>query len=118
MRWIVTFPLLLVVLLLAACDNVAGLSGRSIDGEWRARIGGEEVWISLRDQRGEVWGSGEWGFDRVYISGERFESDLYLVFEFDYYNPIEFDGIVRNREIEGRVYGSGLDGEHVRFYRR
>lgn len=117
MRRITKFSLLLIVLLLAACGDVAGLGGRSIDGEWRTRIGGEEVWISLREDRGEIWGSGEWGYDRILVTGERINSQLYLLFEFDYYNPVEFDGTVRNREIEGRVYGSGLDGEHVRFYR-
>jgi hypothetical protein len=42
---------------------------------------------------------------------------VYLQFEFDGYNPIDFEGIVTGREIDGRLYGSGLSGEYIRFYR-
>jgi hypothetical protein len=110
------FPLLLA-LLLGACGDLTGLGGRSLDGEWSARIDGEEVWMSLRDDRGEVWGDGEWGWDDVYVSGDRDGSEVYLAFEFDRYRPIEFEGTIRGREIEGRLYGSGLDGRRIRFYR-
>jgi hypothetical protein len=117
MRRITVFPLLLSALLLGGCDELGGLGGRSIDGEWRARIDGEEVWVTLRDDRGEIRGSGDWGFDDVYVTGDRFDSDVYLEFEFYDYDPIDFEGVVRGREIEGRFFGSGLDGERVRFYR-
>ena len=117
MRRVALLPLLLFSLLVGACDDLAGLDGRSVDGEWRARIQGEEVRMSLRDDRGDVRGRGEWGYDDVFITGDRQGSDLYLEFEFDDFNPIEFEGSIANREIEGRVYGSGLDGERVRFYR-
>lgn len=117
MRRIALLPLLLLGLLLGACDDLTGLGGRSVEGEWSARIEGEEVWMSLRDDGREVWGSGEWGFDRVSISGERIGSDLVLVFDFAGFNPIEFEGSVLGRELEGRLYGSGYDGERVSFYR-
>ena len=116
MGWKILLPLLLV-LLLGACSDVTGLGGRSLDGEWRANIDGEDVWVSLQDDRGDVWGDGAWGYDDVYVSGDRTGSDVYLSFEFDRYDPIDLEGTVRGGVIEGRLYGSGLDGEHVRFYR-
>jgi hypothetical protein len=117
MRRITMLPLLLLTLLLGACDDVSGLGGRTVDGDWSARIDGEEVWVRLRDSRGEIRGSGDWGFDDVYVTGDRFDSDVYLEFDFDDFNPIEFEGIVRGRELEGRLYGSGLNGEYIRFHR-
>ncbi len=73
--------------------------------------------MSLRDDDGEIRGSGEWGYDDVFITGERTGSDLYLEFDFARFNPIELEGNIQNREINGRLYGSGLDGDRVRFYR-
>jgi hypothetical protein len=110
-------PPLLAALLLGACGDLTGLGGRSLEGEWSARIEGEEVWVSLRDDRGEIWGSGEWGWDEVYVTGERIDSDVYLIFEFHRYSPIELEGVIVSREIDGRLYGSGLEGERVRFRR-
>lgn len=117
MRRLALLPLLLAALILGACDDVTGLGGRSLDGEWSARIDGEEVWVSLRDDGGEIRGSGEWGYDDVFVTGERDGSEVYLVFEFDDYNPIELEGAIVSREIDGRLYGSGLEGERVRFRR-
>lgn len=117
MRRLALLPLLLVTLLLGACDDLTGPGGRSLDGDWTARIEGESVWLSLRDDGREIRGSGEWGYDDVYVTGERVDSDIYLVFEFDRYNAIEFEGRITNREIDGRLYGSGLDGERVLFRR-
>ncbi|MQA92683.1 MAG: hypothetical protein GEU90_21080 [Gemmatimonas sp.] len=117
MRRLALLPLLLAALFLGACDDVIGTGQRSLDGEWSARIGGDEVWISLRDDRGDIRGSGEWGFDDVFVTGERYNSDVYLSFEFDRFNPIELEGVIESREIEGTLYGSGLQGERVRFRR-
>lgn len=117
MRRLTFVPLLLTILLLGACEDLTGVGRRSLDGEWTTRFDGEQVWVSLRDDRGDVRGSGEWGWDEVFVSGERFDSDVYLVFEFDRYSPIEFEGEIRGGEIEGRFFGSGLDGERVRFRR-
>lgn len=117
MRRLALLPILLVTLLLGACDDLTGPGGRSLDGQWVARVEGEQVWLSLRDDGRDIRGSGEWGYDDIYVSGERRSSDVYLVFEFDRYNPIELEGRINNREIEGRLYGSGLDGERVRFRR-
>lgn len=116
MRRFALLPLLLA-LLLGACEDLTGPGGRSLDGEWTARIEGEEVWVSLRDDRGEIRGSGEWGYDNVWVTGERIDSDVYLTFEFDDYEPIELEGTIVSREIEGRLYGSGLEGERIRFRR-
>ena len=118
MRRLALLPLLLLTALtLGACDQVTGISGRSVDGRWSARIGGEDVWLSLRDDRGDIRGSGEWGYDDVYVTGERNDTDVYLRFEFDQYNPIELEGVIIDRDLEGRLYGSGLDGDRVRFRR-
>ena len=117
MRRLSIIPLLLLFVLLGACDDITGPGSRSLDGQWSARIAGETVWISLRDSRGVIRGSGEWGYDHIYVDGERFSNDVFLVFDFGRYNPIEFEGRVRNRELEGRVYGSGYHGERVRFRR-
>ncbi len=116
MRRLILLPLVLT-LLLGACSDIAGLGGRSTDGDWRATIHGEDVRVSLRDDRGDVWGDGYWGYDDVYVSGDRRGSVVSLRFEFDRYNPIDFDGTVRDRQIEGRLYGSGYNGDYVRFYR-
>ena len=117
MRRLALIPLLLVVLLLGACDDLTGPGSRSLDGEWVTRIDGEEVWMSLRDDRGQIRGSGEWGFDDVSIRGERFDEEVYLIFEFDDFNPIELEGEIRSREIDGRLSGRGLDGDRVSFPR-
>lgn len=117
MRRLVLLPLLLAVVLLGACSDLTGPGSRSLEGEWVARIEGEEVWFSARDDRGDIRGSGEWGIDDVYVTGERRDSDVYIVFEFDRFNPIELEGEIRNREIDGRLYGSGYDGVRVRFVR-
>ena len=118
MRRITIFPLLLLALLLGACDDVSGLGARSVDGDWLARIDGEEVFMSLRDDRGEIRGTGAWGWDEALVTGDRFDSEVDLRFTFDRYEPIEIEGVVRGNEIDGRVYGSGYDGERVRFERR
>jgi hypothetical protein len=118
MRWVTIVSLLLLAPLLGACDDVAGLGTRSVDGEWRAAIDREEVWLSLRDHRGEIRGSGRWGYDDVFVRGERFGSEVRIEFDFDRYAPIELEGVVRGRDIEGRLYGSGFHGERVRFHRR
>lgn len=118
MRKMVMAPLLMVaVLLLAGCQDVVGIGQRSLDGQWSARIDGETVWLSLRDDRGRIHGSGDWGYDGVYVDGERYNSEVYLHFEFNRYSPIEFEGRVRNRDIEGHLYGSGYNGMRVRFQR-
>jgi hypothetical protein len=117
MRRIALIIPLLLTLLLGACSDVTGLGGRSLDGEWYATIDGEEVWVSLQDDRGDVWGDGDWGFDGVYVTGERNSSDVYLEFRFDRYSPVQLDGTVRGDEINGRLRGSGYDGVYVRFYR-
>lgn len=117
MRRIFMLPLLILILLLTSCHDLSGLGGRSVDGQWRARLDGEDVWMSLREDRGEIWGFGEWGYDEVYISGERIESEVYLLFEFNRFNPVELEGSIRGREIDGWLHGSGWSGERVRFYR-
>jgi hypothetical protein len=117
MRRLALLPLLLAALFFGACDDLTGPGRRSLDGEWSTRIDGEEVWVSLRDDGGEIRGSGEWGFDDIFITGERNDTDVYLIFEFDGFNPIELEGEIVSREIEGRLYGSGFGGERVRFRR-
>lgn len=117
MRRFVLLPMLILTLGVSACEDVTGIGSRSTDGEWSARIDGEDVWISLRDDRGEIRGSGEWGYDDVVLYGERRDDDVFLVFDFDDFNPVELDGVVRNDEIEGRLRGSGYDGERVVFRR-
>lgn len=116
MRRLALIPLLLAVLFLTACDDVTG-TGRSLDGEWVARVDGEEVWFSIRDSGGDIRGSGEWGYDDIYVTGDRRDRDVWLVFEFDRFNPIELEGRIQGRELEGRLYGSGYDGVRVRFRR-
>lgn len=110
-------PLLLLFVLLGACGDITGSGSRSLDGEWGARVDGETVWFSLRDSRGDIRGDGEWGYDYIHVDGERFDRDVYLVFDFNRYNPIEFEGRVNSSEIDGRLYGSGYDGVRVRFRR-
>ncbi len=51
------------------------------------------------------------------MTGDRRGSDVSLRFEFDRYNPIDFEGTVQSRQIQGRVYGSGLNGELLQLYR-
>ncbi len=117
MRKLVLFPLL-ALLFLAGCSDALGIDGRSVSGEWTARVDSENVWMSLReDGRGRITGSGEWGWDHVYVSGDRRGSEVYLVFEFDRYSPITLDGTIRNREIDGRLTGSGWRGDRVTFWR-
>ena len=67
--------------------------------------------------RGLIRGSGEWGYDDVYVDGERDDGEIWLIIEFNHYNPIEFEGRVRGSELEGYLYGSGYDGVRVRFRR-
>lgn len=117
MRRLTLIPLLLLFVLLGACDDIAGVGGRDVDGTWSARVDGESVWLSLRDDRGVIRGSGEWGYDDIYVDGERRSGEIWLIFEFGRYNPIEFEGRVRGSELEGRLYGSGYDGVRVRFRR-
>ena len=117
MRRLALFPLLLLIVVLGACADATGPGRRALDGDWSARIDGETVWISLREDRGSIRGSGEWGVDDVYVSGERYDSEVRLVFEFSRYNPIELEGRLVSQEIEGRLYGSGYQGELVRFRR-
>jgi hypothetical protein len=81
MRKFVLFPLV-ALLFLAGCSDALGIDGRSANGEWTARVDGENVWVSLReDSRGRITGSGEWGWDDVWVTGDRRGSDIYLVFE-------------------------------------
>ena len=117
MRRLALLPVLLATLFLGACDDLTAPGSRSLDGQWSARIDGEEVWVSLRDDRGDIRGSGDWGFDDVSVRGERIDSEVYLIFEFDDFNPIELEGEIVSREIDGRLYGSGLEGDRVRFRR-
>jgi hypothetical protein len=117
MRKFVLFPLL-ALLFLVGCSDAVGVGSRSVDGEWTARVDGEDVWMSLReDSRGRVTGSGDWGWDRVYVRGDRRGSDVYLVFEFDRFSPINFDGSLRSGELDGRLTGSGWTGQRVTFRR-
>ena len=118
MRRITIYPLLLLALLLGACDDISGLGRRSVDGDWLARIDGDEVFLTLRDDDGNIWGSGAWGWDEVIVTGDRFDSDVEMQFAFDRYAPIAFEGVVRGNELDGRLYGSGYDGVRVRFDRR
>jgi hypothetical protein len=110
-------PLLLLIMVLGACTDFTGPGGRALDGDWSARIDGDLVWLSLREDYDGIRGSGDWGRDVVYVTGERYGNEVYLVIDFRYYNPIEFEGRLVNREIDGRLYGSGYQGERVRFRR-
>lgn len=108
---------LLMAVALGACDDLTRPGSRSLDGDWSARVDGESVWVTLRDDGDQIRGSGDWGRDEVYVTGERRHDDVYLMFDFLQYNPIELEGRLVNGEIEGRLYGSGYDGELVRFRR-
>ncbi len=116
MRRFILLPLLLA-LLFGGCSDIVGLGGRSADGDWRATFGGEEVRVTLRDRAGDIRGDGRWGRDDVFVSGDRRGSDLSLRFEFALYSPIDFEGTIRSGQLEGRLYGSGLNGDLVRFHR-
>jgi hypothetical protein len=117
MRSIVIFPLI-ALLFLVGCVDAVGVGRGSVDGQWTARVDGENVWMSLReDRQGRITGSGDWGWDPIYIRGDRRGSSVYLVFEFDRFNPISFDGDLRGREIDGRLTGSGYTGVRVTFWR-
>jgi len=118
MRKLGIIPLLLLIVVLSACHDIAGPGrGGSLDGQWSGRVDGESIWVSLRDNRGDVRGSGDWGYDRVDVRGERYSSEVYLRFDFRQYNSIELEGRIRGREIEGRLYGSGYDGQRIRLRR-
>lgn len=116
MRRTALIPVLLM-LVLGACTDFAGPGRRSLDGMWSARVDGETVRITLTEDARGIRGSGEWGWDRVYVTGDRFHDEVYLVFEFGQYNPIELEGQVFSGEIDGRLYGSGYHGDLVRFRR-
>lgn len=119
MRRLFIIALLLVMVVLGACHDVAGPGrGGSLDGQWSGQIDGERIWISLRDDRGVVRGSGDWGYDDIDVWGERLSSsEIYLRFDFRRYNPIELEGRIRGSEIEGRLYGSGYQGDRIRLRR-
>lgn len=118
MRKLLIIPLLLVMVVLGACHDLTG-PGRSgsLDGQWSGRIDGEQIWLSLRDDRGVIRGSGDWGYDPIDVRGERYSSEIYLMFDFRHYNPIELEGRIRGGEIDGRLYGSGYHGERIRLRR-
>lgn len=109
-------PMLLMAVL-GGCVDFTGPGSRSLDGDWSARVDGETVWVTLRDDGRVIRGSGDWGRDDVYVTGERDRDEVHLVFEFLDFNPIELEGRILSGEIEGRLYGSGYHGEVVRFRR-
>lgn len=117
MQRLALLSILLFGLLLSACDDVTGLAGRSIEGTWRARVDGEDVRINLYEDGGRISGTGTWGYDRILIDGDRSGTEVYLEFDFSGYNPIEFEGTVYNREMEGWLHGSGFRGEPTTFWR-
>jgi hypothetical protein len=109
MRRLVLFPLF-ALLLLAGCSDAIGISSRTVDGDWTARVDGETIWVTLReDNRGRITGAGEWGWSEVYVSGDRQGSEVYLMFEFDRFSPVTLEGTLRGREIDGRLRGSGYN---------
>jgi len=116
MRRSIIFPLFALLFLVGCVDSV-GVGRSSVDGNWSARVDGENVWVTLREDRGRITGTGDWGWDRVYVRGDRRGSEVFLLFEFDRFSPIQFDGTVRGREIDGRLTGSGYRGEYVTFWR-
>ena len=117
MRKFALLSLLLIGLVLSACDDISGLSGRSVDGNWRTQVDGEEVRVRLYEDAGRITGSGSWGFDRVRVYGDRVGSDIYLEFEFSGFNPIEFEGRVLGSELDGWLHGSGFRGDPATFWR-
>lgn len=118
-RIMMLVPFLLTTLTVAACDDLIGLGLGSVDGEWSTRLEGETVWIHLRDDRGVIRGSGEWGWDDLTVRGDRRGTRVNLLFRFDYdeFRPIEFEGSLYAGRLEGRIYGSGYYGERVNFRR-
>lgn len=117
MRKLALMPVLLLMVVLGACTDIAGPGHRSLDGQWSARIDGETVWLSLREDRHGIRGSGDWGRDAFHVTGDRYGNQVHLHFDFWHFNPIEFEGRLTSREIDGRVYGSGYRGDRVRFRR-
>ena len=118
MRGAVLLVFLLLTGFLAGCSDAVGIGlGRSVDGAWAATVDYEDIFVTLTEDRGEIWGSGSWGFDAVRVRGNRAGADVSLVFEFSAYNPINFQGTLRGDRLEGWLTGSGFRGDPATFWR-
>lgn len=118
MRRAVLLVFLMIPVFLAGCSDAVGIGGvRSIEGPWAATVDREDIFVTLSEDRGEIWGSGSWGFDAVTVRGNRAGSDVSLVFEFVEFNPINFQGSLRGDRLEGWLTGSGFRGEPATFWR-
>ncbi|MDR0786742.1 MAG: hypothetical protein LBG44_02645 [Gemmatimonadota bacterium] len=117
MRWVTLLVMMLASPLLAGCGDLASLVLQDLDGRWVSRVDGEKILLRVNDDRGYLSGTGEWGADNVYVSGDREESRVLLTIEFGRFNPIEFEGQLEGWDLKGRLYGSGYDGTWVVFRR-
>lgn len=118
MRAVVLLFSLVFAGFLGGCSDAVGIGGgRSVEGPWAATVDREDIFVTLREDRGEIRGSGSWGFDAVTVRGTRAGSDVSLVFEFYEFNPINFQGTIRGDRLEGWLTGSGFHGESATFWR-
>jgi hypothetical protein len=118
MRRFVFLPFLLIAALFVGCGDATGIGGgRSVQGTWSGTVDREDIFLTLSEDRGQIWGSGSWGFDAITVSGNRAGSEVSLVFEFGRYQPINFQGSIASNRMDGWLTGSGFRGDPAVFWR-
>lgn len=118
MRNAVLLMILMFAGLSAGCSDAVGIGGgRSVNGSWIATVDREDIYLTLTEDRGQIWGSGSWGYDPVTVNGNRAGSEISLIIDFAAYNPINFQGSIRDNQLEGRLSGSGYRGDGIVFWR-
>ena len=118
MRAFAVIPILLIAMLTTGCGDATGIGGgRAVTGIWSGVVEREDIFLTLTEDRGQITGSGNWGFDAVTITGNRAGSDVSLNFQFFEYEPINFQGRMSNDRMEGWLTGSGFRGEAATFWR-
>lgn len=118
MRHAVMLAILMIAGLFAGCSDAVGIGGgRSVNGSWSGTVDREDIYLTLTEDRGQIWGSGSWGYDAVTVSGNRAGPEISFVVDFAAYNPVNFQGTIRNNQLEGWLTGSGYRGDGVVFWR-
>jgi hypothetical protein len=118
MRTATIITMFITLLLATGCEDVSGIGGgRSLSGVWSASVDREDIFVTLTEDRGQIHGSGSWGYDAVTVVGNRAGADVSLVFEFYDFNPINFQGSLAHNRIDGWLTGSGFRGESATFWR-